>query len=360
MRFVCRVLALMLFSASLLHAQTPQKLRVGIFDRPPFAMKDANGHWSGLAVDVWEQISGDLGLTYEYVETAPDKIIDETAAGRLDLIMGEISVSSDRARRVEFSQPFLVMPAAVALLKARRAGHGLQFLRELLNHDEVGIIMLILLLALVIFSFVLWLVERRVESTHFGGQPLRGFGSALWFAAVTMTTVGYGDKTPQSVAGRAVVLFWMFFGVVMISVFTGAVASSLAVSSLDARITRASDLAHYRTGVMEGSVIQNVLSSIGVTTRSFPTVESGLKALSERSITAFADGEESLRYLVNCNYPGEITVEPLPTTHLAYAFAAHPGFPGETWKAINIELIDLTTQPDWEQQTERWIGPPTR
>jgi ABC-type amino acid transport substrate-binding protein len=130
--------------------------------------------------------------------------------------------------------------------------------------------------------------------------------------------------------------------------------------SFDARITRPSDLAHYRTGVMDGSLAQNVLSSLGVTTHGFPTVEAGLKALSEKKITAFADGEESLRYVVNRDYPEEITVESLRTTRLAYAFAARPGFPAETLKAINVELIDLTTQPEWEPQIERWIGPPSR
>ncbi len=359
MRFLCRLVALLLFTASLLHAEPPAKLRVGIFDRPPFAIKDASGHWSGLAVDMWEQVSGDLGLSYEYVETPCEKIIAETASGRLDLAMGEISISSDRARLVEFSQPYLMMPAAVALPKGHRAGSGLQFLRELLTHDEVGIMILILLGSLVLFSIVLWLVERRVESTHFGGHPLRGFGSALWFAAVTMTTVGYGDKTPQSAVGRAVVLFWMFLGVVLISVFTGAVASSLSVASLDQRINRASDLAHYRTGVMDGSLAQNFLSSVGVTSRGFPSLETGLKALATGQISAFADSEESLRYLVNRDYPGEITVDPVPGTRLVYAFAARPGFPPATLKAINIELIDRTSQPDWQQQLERWIGPAT-
>ncbi len=55
-------------------------------------------------------------------------------------------------------------------------------------------------------------------------------GSALWFAAVTMTTVGYGDKTPQTPLGRFLAFLWMFFGILLVSAFTGAFASSLTVS----------------------------------------------------------------------------------------------------------------------------------
>ncbi len=56
---------------------------------------------------------------------------------------------------------------------------------------------------------------------HFGGKPIHGFGSALWFAAVTMTTVGYGDKTPQTPLGRGLAFIWMFLGIVLVSAFTG-------------------------------------------------------------------------------------------------------------------------------------------
>jgi len=360
MRFVCQVLALLLLSASLLHAEPPQKLRVGIFDRPPFAMKDASGRWTGLAVEVWERVASDLELNYEYVETPFEQIVDDTAAGRLDVVMGEVGVSAERARRIEFTQPYLAMPAAVALDRMRHPSHLFQFARELLDHDEVGVILLILFAALVVFSLLLWLVERGVERTHFGGHAARGIGSALWFAAVTMTTVGYGDKTPQSTAGRVVVFFWMFAGVVLISVFTGAVASSLAVMNLNDRIEHVSDLARYRTGVMDGSLAQNVLSSVGVTTRSFPTIEAGLKALASREITAFADGQVTLNYLVNRDYPGELVVEPLPTTHITYAFAVRPDFPAAGLKAINIELIGQATRANWQQEIERWIGTPAR
>ncbi|MDD5199181.1 MAG: transporter substrate-binding domain-containing protein [Terrimicrobiaceae bacterium] len=359
MSWIYRIVALLLLAAPLSHAGQPAKLRVGIFDRPPFAMKDADARWTGLAVDVWERVSGELGLPYEYVETPLDRVIEETVAGRLDLTMGELGVSTDRARLVDFSQPYLAMPSAVALLKSSRGPHWLGFMRDVLTHG-VGSILAVLLLTLLLFSVLLWLVERRVEHTHFGGHPWRGFGSALWFAAVTMTTVGYGDKTPQSTAGRAVAFLWMFFGVVSISVFTGAIASSIALSSLEGRITRTSDLAKYRVGVLDGSQAQRILGNSGVSSRTFTTAEEGLRALEAGQITAFVDNEASLRYLVNRDHPGTMLVEPLPTTHLTYAFAVRPAFPAEELRAIDIALIDQVMRPGWEQQVERWIGPPAR
>lgn len=350
----------MLFGVTGAQAQDDTPLRVGIFDRPPFAMKDADGRWTGLSVDVWEQAAGELGVRYEYIETPVNRLMEDVTRGKVDLAMGEIAVSPDRAREVEFTQPYLSTPAAVAVRRDGRVPHWLDFVRDVLSHG-VGSLLAVILGSLLLFALMLWLVERRVDRSHFGGHPARGFGAALWFAAVTMTTVGYGDKTPQSATGRVVVFFWMFAGVVLISVFTGAVASSLAVARIETRITRASDLSHYRPGVMEGSLSQSVLRSLGVPTKAFPTLESAMAALAEnRGITALADSEASLRFLANQNYPGEIVVEAMPSTHLAYAFAARPGFPAETLRALNISLIEQVMQPGWEARVERWIGPPAR
>ncbi len=49
-------------------------------------------------------------------------------------------------------------------------------------------------------------------------------GDALWYAIVTITTVGYGDRYPVTTAGRVTAMFIMFMGVGII----GALASILA------------------------------------------------------------------------------------------------------------------------------------
>lgn len=57
------------------------------------------------------------------------------------------------------------------------------------------------------------------------GATIRSYGDAVWWAIVTVVTVGYGDYTPVTVPGRVVAVVMMFAGVSVLSVVTAAVAS---------------------------------------------------------------------------------------------------------------------------------------
>jgi len=50
-------------------------------------------------------------------------------------------------------------------------------------------------------------------------------GDAIWWAFVTITTVGYGDRFPVTSAGRIIAAFLMITGVALFGTFTGFVAA---------------------------------------------------------------------------------------------------------------------------------------
>jgi voltage-gated potassium channel Kch len=51
-------------------------------------------------------------------------------------------------------------------------------------------------------------------------------GTGLWWAAQTVTTVGYGDNVPTSVAGRLIAVLVMFIGIGFLTVVTAAITST--------------------------------------------------------------------------------------------------------------------------------------
>ena len=59
------------------------------------------------------------------------------------------------------------------------------------------------------------------------GAVIDSFGDALWWAATTVTTVGYGDTYPTTGTGRAVAAVLMFCGIALIGVVTATMAGWL-------------------------------------------------------------------------------------------------------------------------------------
>lgn len=51
------------------------------------------------------------------------------------------------------------------------------------------------------------------------------WANALWWSIVTLTTVGYGDITPATIAGRMIGVIIMIFGIGMLGMFTATIAS---------------------------------------------------------------------------------------------------------------------------------------
>jgi polar amino acid transport system substrate-binding protein len=58
----------------------------------------------------------------------------------------------------------------------------------------------------------------------------------MWYAIVTMSTVGYGDKVPVTALGKMTTILWMFFGIISFGVFSGNVSSQIDLASAENNI----------------------------------------------------------------------------------------------------------------------------
>jgi voltage-gated potassium channel len=65
-------------------------------------------------------------------------------------------------------------------------------------------------------SFSIFEVEKN--------DSVQTFFDSVWWSVVTLTSLGYGDIYPVTVAGRIVGMFLMFFGIILIGVIAGSVS----------------------------------------------------------------------------------------------------------------------------------------
>lgn len=65
------------------------------------------------------------------------------------------------------------------------------------------------------------------------GASITSFGDAVWWAFVTVTTVGYGDFTPVTERGRTIAVLIMFTGAAAVGALTAALASRFSASKAE-------------------------------------------------------------------------------------------------------------------------------
>jgi voltage-gated potassium channel Kch len=75
-------------------------------------------------------------------------------------------------------------------------------------------------IATIFLVFIAGATEATVDSGDF-----KSFWDGVWWAVVTVTTVGYGDIIPHSVSGRLIAMLLMVAGIGFISVLTATIAS---------------------------------------------------------------------------------------------------------------------------------------
>ena len=85
----------------------------------------------------------------------------------------------------------------------------------------------VLMITLIGAGHLIWFAEHKANSEEFPTGYLDGIDDSVWWAAVTVTSVGYGDKVPISVLGRAIAFAWMVIGMVIAAYLTGIISSGL-------------------------------------------------------------------------------------------------------------------------------------
>lgn len=334
-------------------AEAP-RLVVGTMRMPPFALRSDDGAWSGLSIELWQRIAAELGVASDYKEFDydPDGLLDAVERGGVDVAIAAIPVTPEGEARFDFSHPYFAAGLGIAV-RVLPDGGGFGALRALFTLQLLGAVAGLACVLLTVGSLV-WLSERRRNPGHFDPRPVQGVGDGVWWAAVTMTTTGYGDKTPITARGRAIGLVWMFASIFCIALFSATLASSFVVNKLRTTVSGPNDLQSARVGVVTGTAGEQWLRLQGLSGRTFPFVIQASKALQRGEIDAIVFERAILGHMIKEYAWTDLQV--LPQTLAVRDFGLALPTNSARKEDINRALLTVTQRPEWREIVKSYVG----
>ncbi|XP_066928863.1 uncharacterized protein [Clytia hemisphaerica] len=191
-----------------------------------------------ISVALAECCGNCLNITFKYVENRTQLISFENKE-ESDIILP--TFSQGRQYQVNSTLPMLNIPviqlsSAMFIIKSSISA-------TLFAHEVVMAIIDIwpLLGVAILLCFAagvaIWIVDTWWNKEHFPRRFVSGAFEGFWWAFISMTTVGYGDRVPRSVPGRLISVFWILCGMTICALLTAALTTAITTVAASQRPT---------------------------------------------------------------------------------------------------------------------------
>jgi polar amino acid transport system substrate-binding protein len=348
-------LATSVFTAFTAELREVKSLRVAVYNVPPYGYVDSDGSMFGASVDLWRRVAGEMEWHYQLIPISDmEEILSGLEQGRFDAAIGAITITPERAARVDFSYP--AHRSGVAIAVKKETGPIFALVSYGTAVSELAPLVAITLAMLILIGIAMWMVEQRARLVNQGSESsVVSLRDGLYWAVVTMTTVGYGDKTPKTPLGRAVAALWMISSLVLVSLLSTSLVSRLTAERVEARNFAASiDLGAKKLAAVAQSSGAEYLDQLHLQYAKFKDLPEALDSLVSGPSTAVVNSVGALQYYVSLRYAKSVEIPQglLAPAYMAIALPEHSPIK----KPLDRALIRVTNTPEWRSLEERFFS----
>lgn len=327
------------------------QLKVGYVGSPPFVFHSSTPE--GIVIDVWKEVAlnSDLNYTLMHYSSVNDAI-NAMGTDSLDVVIGSITINRKRAEKVSFTQPFfetemgLLAPEIEITIWEKLS----PFFSTTFLYAIIG-----LLFILTIVGFLVWLTERKESLEEYKNKPIQGIGLGVWLSIVTMTTVGYGDYAPKSVAGRVVLGAWMIISLIMATSFVAGIASTLTASNgAKKTISSINDINDKTIATPSVDRVVNTIRTNGGTAKVVNNIEEGIKDLENNDVNALIYDLIPLEYMFNKMEKNKYRLSKKNMFKQNYGFIVPIDSP--LLRDLNLQILKLKESNEINYIVEDWIN----
>ncbi|MDJ0887036.1 MAG: transporter substrate-binding domain-containing protein [Desulfobacterales bacterium] len=345
-----------LFLPTAAGAEAPKtNLRIGISPFEPFVILD-EGAPRGVSIDGWKVLNTYLHVDYEFVicKGVADKL-EKLAADEIDIAIGGITISEDRETRFDFSHP--IFNSGLDIMITARGEPRLRHLVTSLFSGQKRLFLAGLVVLMIIAGHLIWMVERsRPESsTHFDRRYFPGVLEGIYWALITASTVGYGDKVPKGWPGRIVTGVIILTCLPLFGYFIAQLSSDITMYRLRSDISSLKDLSHKRVAVVTGTTSETEMATTNARLVAFERAREAYDALLQGRVNAVVYDAPQLRYFAANAGRGVVEVIGKPFAPQDYGIALAPGSPLR--ESLNRAILTIKESGELQSIHERWFSP---
>lgn len=331
-------------------------LRVAVYDVMPYGGQGRDGLFAGASVDLWRRVAEDLHWRYQLTLVSQmDDVLSGLQGGAYDVAIGAITMTPDRLARVDFSYP--AHRSGVTAVFAKQTGAEAAFYEYAAAVGQLGPLIVAIVVFLTGTGVLMWWFER----THGGAsgkadsQSVSSWDEGVYWAVVTMTTVGYGDKAPKTQLGRGLAMVWMVGSLVMVSLLTTTLVADITAGRVDRVVAiRAGDLAGKRLAAVSESSGAEYLDAQRLAYQKFANLPDAFEALATGRTDAVVNSVGALQYLVSTRFFDKVAPPHglLAPAYMAFALPLNSTLK----KPLDRALAIVTASPEWQAVEETYFG----
>jgi ABC-type amino acid transport substrate-binding protein len=206
---------------------------------------------------------------------------------------------------------------------------------------------------LIIAAHIIWVLERG-KNPQFPDQYAQGVWHSIWWAVVTVTTVGYGDKTPKGNIGRLFGIVWILAGYFVFAYFTASVTTTATVQELHGFIDSPQDLFGKQVATIEKSTAAEYLARQGIQAVKVEDVDKAYPLIESGKVDAIVYDAPVLQHYASKMGKGKVKVVGMLFQEQNYGIALQ--FQSPYREKINIALLKLIESGAYKEIADKWFG----
>lgn len=327
-----------------------QVLRVGVGSFPPLVMK--NGEvFQGFEIELWQKIASEIACTFSYQEYAFKDLLPALADRRIDMALSGITMTEEREKIFDFSHK--TTDSSVRILIQSKVNFGILAIIGSLFNRGVLKITVFLIMFVVLSAHAVWWAEQDGGGT-LSGPYIPAIYNSLWWALVTVATIGYGDYTPVTLLGRVFAIFSIFSGLAIFGLYIAEISSAITLNRLQSDISGFKDLAGKQVATVQGTTSESVVEEHGAIAILVATPDEAYQLLEKGVVRAVVFDEPALLYYADHAGSGKVHVVGEPNQRQSYGIALSNGSPLR--EPINQAILKLYENGEYARLYKKWFG----